>query len=61
MIILRKPHDDISKYIGIQSVDVNKKLQMNRFFPLFWDKETFYYIKSEEIKEFLRKVGIDIE
>lgn len=61
MIILRKPHDDMSKYIGIESADLNKRLQLNRFFPLFWDRETMYYIKSEEIIEFLGKVGVEVD
>lgn len=60
MVILSKPHDDISKYIGIESADTNKQLMSHRFFPLFWDRETMYYRKSEELEEFLRKVGVEI-
>lgn len=61
MVILRKPRNDISKYVGIQSKEVNKKLQSNRFFPLYWNGDTMYYIKNKELEEFLRKVGIGID
>lgn len=60
MVILSKPHDDISKYIGINNSKTNTELMKNRFFPLYWDRETMFYKKSEELEEFLRKVGIEI-
>jgi hypothetical protein len=61
MVILGKPRNDISKYVGIQSKEVNKKLQSNRFFPLYWSGDTMYYIKNKKLEEFLRKVGIGID
>lgn len=58
MIILGRPHDR-DRYIGIQSPSLNTELHKHRFFPLYKDRnDTMYYIKNDELLNFLKKVGV---
>lgn len=63
MVILGMPKDANwrNKYIAISDKLMNKDLQRHGFFPIYWNDETMYYRKNVEIKDYIQKVGVQIE
>ncbi len=56
MLILGKPKD-LSNYIVVNS-KASYFLHSKGFFPKYRDGENFYYIKTSNIEEVLKKGGV---
>ena len=56
MLIIQTPKNK-EKYIIVDS-KVSQILQENGFCPKYMDNEAIYYVKSDEIVEFMSKEGL---
>ena len=56
-MLIRQTPKNKEKYIIVDS-KVSQILQENGFCPKYMDNETIYYVKSDEIVEFMSKEGL---
>ena len=56
-MIIRQTPKNKEKYIIVDS-KVSQILQENGFCPKYMDNESIYYVKSDEIIEFMSKEGL---
>ena len=56
-MLIRQTPKNKEKYIIVDS-KVSQILQENGFCPKFMDNEAIYYVKSDEIVEFMSKEGL---
>ena len=56
-MIIRQTPKNKEKYIIVDS-KVSQILQENGFYPKYMDNEAIYYVKSDEIIEFMSKEGL---
>lgn len=56
-MLIRKTPKNKEKYIIVDS-KVSQILQENGFCPKYMDNEVIYYVKSDEIVEFMSKEGL---
>ena len=56
-MLIRQTPKNKEKYIIVDS-KVSKILQENGFYPKYMDNEAIYYVKSDEIVEFMSKEGL---
>ena len=56
-MLIRQTPKNKEKYIIVDS-KVSKILQENGFRPKYMDNEAMYYVKSDEIIEFMSKEGL---
>ena len=56
-MLIRKTPKNKEKYIIVDS-KVSQILQENGFYPKYMDNEAIYYVKSDEIVEFMSKEGL---
>lgn len=56
-MIIRQTPKNKEKYIIVDS-KVSQILQENGFYPKYMDNEAIYYVKSDEIVEFMSKEGL---
>lgn len=56
-MIIRKTPKNKNEYIIVNS-DRSRILQENGFCPKYIDNESIYYVKSDEIVEFMSKEGL---
>lgn len=56
-MIIRKTPKNKNEYIIVNS-DKSRILQENGFCPKYIDNEAIYYVKSDEIIEFMSKEGL---
>lgn len=56
-MLIRQTPKNKEKYIIVDS-KVSQILQENGFYPKYMDNEAIYYVKSDEIVEFMSKEGL---
>lgn len=56
-MLIRQTPKNKEKYIIVDS-KVSQILQENGFCPKYMDSEAIYYVKSDEIVEFMSKEGL---
>ena len=56
-MLIRQTPKNKEKYIIVDS-KVSQILQENGFCPKYMDNESIYYVKSDEIIEFMSKEGL---
>lgn len=55
MLIIGKPQDkDMCNYI-IMNGEMSSNIQKNGFMPKYFDSEFYYFVKSDEILEFIER------
>lgn len=55
MLIIGKPQiEDIEKYV-VADNEQSKEFQLNGFMPKYFEKDTFYFIKDDELLKFIER------
>lgn len=53
MLIIGKPQElDMCDYIIVEN-DLSREIQLGGFMPKYYDSEFYYFVKSEELLEFI--------
>lgn len=53
-MIIRQTPKDKDKYIAVNS-DISNVLHEHGFYPKYIDNEFIYYVKSKELKQFIKE------